>query len=415
MRGKKPWAVAAAALLLLGPGALAFKSYREARVYLAPEVTSAITTAKGVTDDVTKKDSEYMAAQKAADEEKKSVYSLVAGQAEFKNWVELTKFVNDCLPRPDGSNLPVSKDPKVDFKKLYWTEVSKAPHSNKDITPMSGEMAFKELNKRLAGKSAAGEGTSKDEFGAGIEDLVQINIQSFDTRFCEDLAGYWSSLDNTMKDEENIRPKEHAKKGPEGKGWIVEIQGYTLHHRKQDFVRDTLLETLAAKGITDPTKATADPAKPASGAKDTATELDIPADGPIVNRISHVLLYQKKQVTVSHKDTPFLIQSNLTELARGMTSDPGGMGGFGGRRGGSGRPNGNANGNADNNRRGRRSRRSRLTRVSATRGRRWDRSLSPAIRVPCPAGARGLDQRCATLRLRRCHRCDRDSRGNRAM
>ena len=121
VRGKKPWAVAAAALLLLGPGALAFKSYREARVYLAPEVTSAITTAKGVTDDVTKKDSEYTSAQTAAYKERDAVYSIIAGQPEFKNWVEMTKFVNDCLPQPDGSNSwPVdSKDPEgPDFKKL---------------------------------------------------------------------------------------------------------------------------------------------------------------------------------------------------------------------------------------------------------------------------------------------------------
>ena len=185
----------------------------------------------------------------------------------------------------------------------------------------------------MAGKTAAGEGSNKDEFGAGIEDLVQINIQSFDTRFCEDLAGYWSSLDKDTKNVANVRPEEHADKAPEGKGWIIEIQGYTLHHRKQDFLRDTLLETLAAKGIDRNRKAVL----PAAGAmpqqltprqearssgrrqRRVHRSPDIPPDGPIVNRISHVILYQKKQVTVSHKDTPFLIQSNLTELARGMT------------------------------------------------------------------------------------------------
>ena len=35
--------------------------------------------------------------------------SIVAGQDEQLDWIDLMKFISDAIPKPDGSNLPPSK------------------------------------------------------------------------------------------------------------------------------------------------------------------------------------------------------------------------------------------------------------------------------------------------------------------
>jgi type IV pilus assembly protein PilM len=316
VRAKKPWAVAAAALLLIGPGAMAFKTWREAHVYLNPDVHTAITSADGIAKDLTKWQGEYDQAQVAAYKERDAVRSIVAGQSEFKNWLELNTFLTQCLPQPNGTNLAEGK-----IKDLYWVRTPERNRIGYDrehgVEPMSGAKAFDELNKRLAGKTTPS--LVKDDFGTGIDDLVQINIEHLDARFTDDLAGFWNALDNTQKNEENVRPKEQAKAGPTGKGWVIEIQGYTYHNQDKNFIRDTLLETLAAKGITEtaaPTT-TATPLPIAPGGKAPVTpppaaspggkvapgEVDIPPTGPVLNRISHVILYKAtivKDITLSN-------------------------------------------------------------------------------------------------------------------
>ena len=331
VRAKKPWAVAAAALLLIGPAAMAFKTWREAHVYLNPEVHSTIQSAETVTKDVAKWETEFMQAQANAYKERDAVRSIVAGQSEYKNWLELNTFIAQCLPQPNGTNLTEGR-----IKNLYWVEKPDPNRIEYDtkhgVVPMPGAQAFDELNKRLAGKTPTS--LVKDDFGTGIDDLVQINIEHVDVRFTDDLAGFWENLPPTAKDKENVRPIDQAKTGPTGKGWVVEIQGYTYHHDDKVFIRDTLLETLAAKGITEkaapaapagpapiaPGKAPVAPVvAPLPGGKTGPVEVDIPATGPVVNRISHVTLYRASIFDGINKvDAPMTLinKSYLSEVLK---------------------------------------------------------------------------------------------------
>ncbi len=361
VRGKKPWAAAAAALLLLGAGAWAFTAAREDNVYANSDVTDAIKNAKDTVDAVTTMETRYTDAQKAARKEEEAVRSIVAGQPEFKNWLELTKFVSDSLPQPNGLNLadkPVSKEQKFSPKQMYW--VTRPTEHLEGVQPMSGEEAFAALNARLSGKfSSTGDSTIKDEFIPGIDNLVEINLDSFDARFCDDLAAFWSNAPDTAKNIDNVRPRDQAKKGPEGKGWIIEIQGYTYHHAGVNFVRDTLMETLATKGIpvAPPAPAPGNPAPPAPGnpappapgkpatAAAADTSLDIPPDGPVLKCISHVMLLRYATAKVHTSNTPITFEilgkSKLTELAKGAKADSS----AGGKAGGSLGPTSAGSGN----------------------------------------------------------------------
>jgi type IV pilus assembly protein PilM len=352
VRAKKPWAAAAVAVLLLGSAALGFKAWRETRAYTNDDVKAAVTSAESTTKNVSDAEGQYNQAKTAALTEERSIRSIVAGQPEYKNWLELTTFVSACLPQPDGRNMPdiTAGDRVISTKEKYWSKPPNAgghPANKPPFQPMTGEQAYKEWLSRLAGNKPKDDTLAKDELGVGIDDLVQINIKSFDARFTDDLAGFWDTAwGNMKKEEDNVRPREQAKKGPEGKGWIIEIQGYTWHHKGPIFLRDTLLENIATKGITQaspgppgnsgtpgapgtPAPGKAGPAPgPAPGGKDAPADLDIPPDGPVKNRISHVMLYKYREMRNATLTSPFqeVGRSALSELIRpsGAERPPGG-------------------------------------------------------------------------------------------
>ena len=91
-----------------------------------------------------------------------------------------------------------------------------------------------------------------------IDDLVKFNIEAIDARFCDDLPGYWTRVKQELNNEKEwVRPAEQWDKAPEGKGWVVELRGYTYHRGERFFVIDTLVENIARKGIKDRPKADA--------------------------------------------------------------------------------------------------------------------------------------------------------------
>src|SRR5262249_7317225 len=138
------------------------------------------------------------------------------------------------------------------------------------------------------------------------------------------------------RDPGNVRPVEHAKKVPEGKGWVVEISGFTYHHEKETFIRSTLLQNLARMGIKETKEA-----KPADGAApmgDMPPATPMPAAGaadggkvdldstkePIVNKVSHVLLADAR--TTGDERAPFeIMQGGLLD----QLLAPAGVGGGG--------------------------------------------------------------------------------------
>ena len=104
VRAKKPWAAAAAAALLLGTAGLAWSyalEYRSVDVERSP-LKDAVTEAKAVASLADGKNKAFTDQKAAADKEEKAVRSIIAGQDEKLNWIDLNRFIADSMPRPDG-------------------------------------------------------------------------------------------------------------------------------------------------------------------------------------------------------------------------------------------------------------------------------------------------------------------------
>jgi type IV pilus assembly protein PilM len=367
VRAKKPWAVAAAGLLLVGLGGAALGNYLDVRPYTAANVKTAIDRANKAAKDATAANTAFENAKKAALAEEEAVKAIVAGQAERRNWLEMVRFLNAAIPQPDGSNLPPEE------KANYF---DKRPATLPGVAAMSGKDAYARYKERLreGNKAASEDGKEDNALPAGIDDLVQFHIESIDGRFCDDLTAFWTAASRNH-DEADVRPIDqtdvkmnHWKTKPTGKGWVIEIAGYTYHRDRESFIRKTLLANLARLGIKVPPAATADagttppapgntpaapgnkpagpapaPAPPAAGAPATAAaeaNKDDPTRDPITNKISHILLYHyQSKPTTEAGAFEIINNSELDRLVAGGGEGgapggaPGVVGALGGGRG----------------------------------------------------------------------------------
>ena len=243
VRGKKPWAVAAAALLLLGLAGFAAAGYCNLYSYNAPVLTDPTTGAEakatGVVSRAKGAQDKFDSTRNAALKEEEAVKSIIAGQEERKNWLEMTHFLfAEALPRPDGSNLA------VDAQKKYMDDGH-------------GKQAYEDLQKRWRGeldgdKDVSGKPSdSADALDPSIENLVEVNVDFFDQRYCDDLATAWKRIKETAPqikgDPNNLktysRPADD--KPPDSKGgWIVEIHGSTYHKDPDAFLTETLVDNI---------------------------------------------------------------------------------------------------------------------------------------------------------------------------
>src|SRR5262249_39811613 len=120
---------------------------------------------------------------------------------------------------------------------------------------------------------------------AGIDDLVQFQIESIDARYCDNLTEYWENVKKQDHYERlNVRPLSHQDAGkPEGKGWVVEVAGFTYHHGQAAFIRETLRENRARRGeVKDPVKE----------GEDKDKEKEKKKDQPVVGRVTNVILFK---------------------------------------------------------------------------------------------------------------------------
>ncbi len=358
IRSKKPWAVAAAAVLLLGLGGMALGDlYLTPRPYAAKIVEDSISKANNAASAAAKMESDFEKAKADAKQEEEAVKSIVAGQGERLNWMRLYRFISEVVPKPDGKNLPpdgyLSPDDKTFTR--YFLERPRRPGA------MSGQEAYKEYARRvrdgfkpLALNDENQQQIEVDPMPPGIDDLVQFSIESIDCRYCDDLPTFWKTA---LRERErgDVRPLEHYdKKLPEGAGWIVEIAGYTFHREKDRFVRDALLTNIARLGIPPEAKkddagtpmpgaATpmpggaaapmpgANAAKPegdagmpeAAGEGGEAAKKEPPKD-PVIGRVSHVLLYDSRSKPIDSSSGFEIIGAGVLDNLLGGGSPTGG-------------------------------------------------------------------------------------------
>lgn len=353
IRSKKPWAVAAAGVLLIGLGGMALGNYLNERPFSAPIVETAIKKANDTAGRASSMESAFQTAKTNALKEEEAVKSIVAGQAERLNWLKLYRFISDAIPQPDGKNLPPDTVDEYFVKQQSRTRGA-----------MSGKEAYTEYVRRIRDgfkplKPLDDKQEAADTMPPGIDDLVQFSIESIDCRYCDDLPTFWKAA-TTNREEGDVRPTDHFKKKlPEGKGWVVEVTGYTYHRAHGAFIRNTLLTNIARLGI-PPEEKPAEPAAPApapmpgaatppaattpmppatpaagaaapavAGAAADPAKPNLDPKEPVKSRVSHVLLYDSfPKPADSTSGFEIISKSVIDSLAGG-----GSGGGAGGRDG----------------------------------------------------------------------------------
>ncbi len=269
------------------------------------------------------------------------------------------RFVSEAIPQPDGTNLPNEA-----ARKRYFLSVLKEDSSgNKRINPMTGEKAFKEYKTRKRPQAAVPPAIPKggqpgqpmaprveqaEELPPGIDDLIQINVEHVDSRYSDNLQEFWLKA---RPREGTIKPSWQERLAPTGKGWVIEIRGYTFHNQASSFVFDTFAANLVRLGMPDvkpphagpggpggqnPVPGMPGPGTPGPGGKPgpgtpgpgTPGPGGVPDPGKkpaepdnskvppemraVINNVSHVVLYKEK--TLNRGDTGNFVLINNSVL-----------------------------------------------------------------------------------------------------
>ncbi|MFT3879526.1 MAG: type IV pilus assembly protein PilM [Gemmatales bacterium] len=241
IRAKKPMALVGAAALLLGLGIYSWSSgsgYAHAKSAAdeAKKQDSVISTANGFAAQYDTKKNEVIDARKAA-------ANIIRGSEERVNWPIFYRLLNDCLPRPNGSNLP---------NYALWDTVNPTTQ----YYTIDAKNAYEILLDRVQKAELA------DNFNQN--DLIQVNITGVYARFC-DVPMANSFFTNVKKESNNMYPlgvktdwpnyrgNDDWKAAPTKPGWVVEIRGYTYHKNLHYFIAHTLAENLKTrKGVAWP-------------------------------------------------------------------------------------------------------------------------------------------------------------------
>jgi type IV pilus assembly protein PilM len=358
VRAKKPYAVAAAASLLLGVTVLAFGSsvpYADANNPKLTETSKQVTEWK---DKASRSNSAFAAKENEVKATQTQVSSIIAGQEERPNWIHLNRFVTLAIPRP------FSKDGLPPFTK------EGTPVNNGNVIPRFwnvGDGKGKEaINKYLQRLALGADPTKALDENDGREFLPMVNVVSFHNHYVSDLKALYQKIEQNRNEAignqpmqfpgaelapDDWWPKEKVNTPPEtlrsmpveiyptGEGWACEIRGYTYFNAgnrgtaaTRDFLQETLVRNLTLGRI-----------KVEGAPREIWPFGIVTPDDRVFGHIHHVFLYNVWEVkdeapAVASKDggrpSQFqYIDGSLIEL---FTSESGGPatgpsgGGFGG-------------------------------------------------------------------------------------
>ena len=284
IRGKKPWAVAAAACLIFGMCMLALAQGQEKRAVINDTNTKKQKELEAIVKTANDNNTKVDTKQKELKEYVESLIKIGAGANDRINWQLLHQYVNGASPRPDGGRVPLeAKGNRIlKIKDRLWTN---NPHAYwafklfeqkkvgelKDIPKEEAEKIdqFFKLNKipinfRQPKDLSPADAEATDRFIK--ENLIQINIAGVNALYTEDLEPYFRIIHADVellrgmdraeakhitdfvaeKDAEKRKTSPLFDKGKSG--WVVEIRGYTYHKEGESFVQDTIIENLKYPG-----------------------------------------------------------------------------------------------------------------------------------------------------------------------
>jgi len=232
IRAKKPWAVAAAAMLMLGTAMMTFGYAASYAAIADPKIESAMKSGKTVLERVTKVNGEIAAKQTDVETTQSDVKTIIAGQDERLNWIRLNEFINRHLPIPgekDKGGTLLDRNQEV-----YWrSKEGMDAFADFQLRVRGGLPIDAPINTKLRSK------------------LAMVDIAAVSCRYTDNLATYFATAKSYAKTNYNSQMsemlKEDLEKAPEGAGWVVELRGSTYHDAGRAFVEACLLQNIARR------------------------------------------------------------------------------------------------------------------------------------------------------------------------
>jgi type IV pilus assembly protein PilM len=325
IRAKKPYAVAAAAMLLLGTGVLALGFAGPLKAVNDKRIEEAEAKAKSAVSAYSSQETKFKGKLDDSEKEQARVKSIIAGQEERLNWPRFFEVYSAALPHPDekekGGNL--LDDP--------------AQRRLREGDGGAGLAALAWFKHRLAAGVPL-EKALEDERSNNPKYLAMVNVEAVQTRWVDSVAKFLEAADNAtygvgnfgdvaiaddMKDDE--REKDDARGGrwkpkvaTDGPAWVVEIRGFT-DYDDITFVKKALLKNFQ---------------KLDTFAKDDKKvgQYITGVPDPVKGKVSHVFIYHVWDVPNPQPNAFVNInRSYLDRLVGGASDRSGGPGGpFGG-------------------------------------------------------------------------------------
>ncbi len=241
VRSKKPWAVAAAAVILLGCAINYYGAWQAWAVTDPERYRSAFSSTEAIVSEVNNYKSQYESS-KAKYEEIQDIGKTLTGNVEGRlAWLELMKAINACLPR-DDRKLSDFKNSKEDYISqrdiLYITSLRCEEFAEGErYTNLSEWWTNTSTPLQRGGQGGYGAGYGGyggDAGGYGAGGGSGYGGSGYDTPAVEDFS-----------DE----PEEGGESGPEGEGWVIQLDGYHFHNEElsnsgAEFVRQTFIKQL---------------------------------------------------------------------------------------------------------------------------------------------------------------------------
>lgn len=251
VRAKKPWAVAAAAALLLAVAGLAFGYSIERGTVFDPDIKKAQDQAESAKKRAEAMRAEYDGEIRKIKESEEAIEQIGAGTKERFNWVLLEQYINMSLPRPNGDKVVKVTRGQYPAQEQFVNKKSAAAFT------MHEARRF-----QTAGASVEPAQWAKDDEFIK-KNLIQINIEGISALYSDDLPSFFKNVYKHSQRLEAMSPAESklvkdyaatkeespdAKGKLPAKGWVVEIRGYTYHGGENEFVVNTIIENLANPG-----------------------------------------------------------------------------------------------------------------------------------------------------------------------
>jgi type IV pilus assembly protein PilM len=323
IRAKKPYAVAAAAALLIGTTGLALGYAGPYAAMNDPAIESAMKETEGAAGAFAQQETKF---KNMTDESKKTqerVKSIIAGQEERLNWPRFFEVETAAMPRP-GLVPPGNLNGDDEQIKMWKGEADAGKHAY--------EWFMQRMKVGVPIDQALADAQSKEP-----QSLAMVNVEAVSTRWVYNVGKFLDAVDDqmkvafnedladTLKDDERVRDDARGRykpKAADGPGWVVEIRGYTEHKDGRQFIKTALLRNLQkfdafAKG------------------EDKVGRYIVGAQDPIKGKVSHAFIYKVWMVEDAQPNVFVNInQSFLPKFLGDPKSNQSGGGGGAGRIGG---------------------------------------------------------------------------------